>query len=134
MYHNDAVVPELSIAVNSMNRTGLLQLLEDTNQTLTVFVPSNLAIASLPVQPKYEDLPAILTYHVVQGHYTKEDLVPGVVLDTLQGSNITLTEFGTIKGADIVTFDILASNGVLHVIDTVLFPEVDDSLPQNIGK
>ena len=70
-------------------------------------------------------LTAVLTYHVVAGNVMAKDVKPGKV-KTLQGSELTLaTSDGgvTVDGAHVVKADIVADNGVIHVIDSVVLPK-----------
>merc|ERR1712151_1391522 len=101
----------------------------------TVFAPSNPAFAKLPkatlaslLEPKNKDkLVDILTYHVVAGAavYSK-DLKPTQSVKTLQGQNVVVKKSSdgvTINGkSKVIAADIAATNGVVHVIDTVLMP------------
>jgi uncharacterized surface protein with fasciclin (FAS1) repeats len=91
----------------------------------TVFAPTDDAFKKLPagtVESLLKDkakLAAILTYHVVA-----KDITPGDV-KTVQGTMITLATAGgaTVNGAHVTTADIDCTNGVIHVIDTVLLPK-----------
>lgn len=97
----------------------------------TVFAPTNDAFAALPeglveklLLPENKDvLVAILTYHVVAGKVMAADVAAGDV-PSVQGENITVTTDGGVKvnTANVVTTDIVASNGVIHVIDAVIVP------------
>ncbi len=98
----------------------------------TVFAPTDEAFAALPegtletlLEPENVDqLTAILTYHVVAGMVTSEDIEPGEV-ETVQGSAVTISvEDGTVmvNDATVVMADVEASNGVIHVIDAVILP------------
>ncbi len=99
----------------------------------TVFAPTDEAFAKLPdgtidtlLKPENKDqLVGILTYHVVSGAVPSTDLV-GKTLDvaTLQGATVAVdgTDGVTVNGANVVTADIKASNGIIHVIDTVILP------------
>lgn len=99
----------------------------------TVFAPTNEAFAELPdgtvemlLLPENKDqLVAILTYHVVAGDVSAAEVVELTEVTTLQGGTaaIVVTEAGvTIDGANVIVTDIEASNGVVHVIDTVMMP------------
>jgi uncharacterized surface protein with fasciclin (FAS1) repeats len=98
----------------------------------TVFAPTDDAFAALPegtVEGLLEDIPAltdILLYHVVSGAVDAETVVGLDSATTLQGSDIAISvEDGTVtlNGVTMVTTtDIEASNGVIHVIDSVLLP------------
>ena len=67
---------------------------------------------------------AVLTYHVVSGQVLAKDIKPGKV-KTVQGGELTLATAGgvTVDGAKVIKADIVADNGVIHVIDTVLIPK-----------
>ena len=71
-----------------------------------------------------EALAAILTYHVVAGKVMSTDLSDGMTATTVNGADITIgtTDGVTVNGANVVTADIEASNGVIHVIDAVILP------------
>ena len=98
----------------------------------TVFAPTDEAFAALPegtvenlLLPENQDqLVAILTYHVVPGKVMSTDLTDDMEAATVQGSNITidLDDGVMIENASVVTADIETSNGVIHVIDSVILP------------
>ncbi len=98
----------------------------------TVFAPTDEAFAALPegtvddlLKPENKDqLTAILTYHVVPGKVMSGDLSDGMTATTVQGGDLTvdLGEGVMINDANVTAPDIEASNGVIHVIDTVLMP------------
>ena len=99
----------------------------------TVFAPTDEAFAALPkgtvdalLEPENKDqLTAILTYHVVPGKVMSSDLSDGMMAATVQGDEVTIGTMGgvTVDGANVVTADIEASNGVIHVIDGVIMPK-----------
>ena len=99
----------------------------------TVFATTDEAFAALPagtvedlLKPENKDqLTAILTYHVVPGKVMSTDLTNEMMATTVQGGDLTImTEGGvTVNGANVTTADIETSNGVIHVIDTVIIPE-----------
>lgn len=99
----------------------------------TVFAPNDDAFAALPegtvadlLKPENKDkLTAILTYHVVPGKVMSGDLSNNMMAETAQGGKVTImTEGGvTVDGANVVSADIEASNGVIHVIDSVIMPK-----------
>lgn len=135
-------------AVNAKNVTTVVQAVQAAGLVdalkaegpLTVFAPDNDAFAKLPdgtvetlIKPESKDtLTAILTYHVVPGTYTSADLKAmagkGESLTSLQGGTFTpVVDNGEVKLKDgkgnlvgIVTPDIISSNGVTHVIDSVM--------------
>ena len=97
----------------------------------TVFAPTDDAFAALPagaldalLEPENKDaLVKILTYHVVAGTVLAADIKAGDVA-TVEGSTVKLTTEGgvTVNDAKVLTADVAASNGVIHVIDKVLLP------------
>jgi len=98
----------------------------------TVFAPTNAAFEKLPegtlesVLEDKEKLKSILTFHVVPGSVMSSDLSDGMVVKTVQGQEIkiSVTDEGVmVNDAKVVTADIKTSNGVIHVIDSVLLPE-----------
>ncbi len=117
--------------VAAVQAAGLVDALKGDGP-YTVFAPTDAAFAKLPagtvenlLKPENKDqLVAILTYHVVPAKVMSADAKPGDV-PTLQGSKATLAAKSgglMIDGAKIVATDIEASNGVIHVIDTVIMP------------
>ena len=118
--------------VAAVQAAGLVDTLKGEGP-FTVFAPTDEAFAALPegtveslLLPENKDqLVAILTYHVIAGKVMSTDLANEMMAPTVQGSDITImTEGGvTVNGANVVTADIEASNGVIHVIDSVLLPE-----------
>ncbi|MGR3547514.1 MAG: fasciclin domain-containing protein [Roseovarius sp.] len=99
----------------------------------TVFAPTDEAFAALPtgtvedlLKPENKDkLTAVLTYHVVPGKVMSGDLSDGMTATTVQGSDVTIgtTDGVSVDGAKVVQADIEASNGVIHVIDSVILPK-----------
>ncbi len=98
----------------------------------TVFAPTDAAFAALPtgtvedlLKPENKDkLVAVLTYHVIPGKAMSTDLTEGMTAATVQGANVTVTLEGgpKVNGAVISSPDVEASNGVIHVIDSVILP------------
>jgi uncharacterized surface protein with fasciclin (FAS1) repeats len=130
--------------VAAVKAAGLVDTLEGAGP-FTVFAPTDDAFAKLPagtvdtlVKPESHDtLVKILTYHVVPGKITSKDLKKWIkkgngtyTAKTVEGGSLTFTEdMGKIKITDekggsayITTPDVYQSNGVIHVIDTVLMP------------
>jgi uncharacterized surface protein with fasciclin (FAS1) repeats len=108
--------------------------LEDTLRgagPFTVFAPTDAAFAKLPagtvealLQDK-EKLTAILTYHVVAGKVMASDVVKLDTAETVNGESVDIRTMDgkvMIDGATVVTADVVASNGVIHVLDTVILP------------
>ncbi len=99
---------------------------------LTVFAPTDEAFAALPegtvenlLKPENKDqLVAVLTYHVVPGKVMSTDLTDDTTAATVQGGDISidLDNGVMINDATVVSADIEASNGVIHVIDKVILP------------
>lgn len=97
----------------------------------TVFAPTDDAFAKLPegtIEALLADIPAltdILLYHVVPGKYYSEDVLAMPVLETAQGTSLVVQlKDGKVmlNNAEIIITDVLARNGVIHVIDTVVTP------------
>jgi uncharacterized surface protein with fasciclin (FAS1) repeats len=117
----------------ALTAAGLVDTLKGEGP-FTVFAPTDAAFAALPagtvemlLMPENKDkLTAVLTYHVVAGKVMSGDIA-GKVADvaTVQGSTIKVdaTDGVMINGAKVTTADIVTSNGVIHVIDSVLLPE-----------
>ena len=116
--------------VAAVEAAGLVETLKGDGP-FTVFAPTDEAFAALPagtVEGLLEDpeaLAAILTYHVVPGKVMSTDLSNNMMATTVNGADVTImTEGGvTVNGANVVTADIEASNGVIHVIDAVILPQ-----------
>ena len=78
------------------------------------------------LKPENKDqLISILTYHVVPGKVMSGDITGDMEAETVQGSAVEITTMDGVKidGASVVTADVEASNGVIHVIDQVILPE-----------
>ncbi len=118
--------------VAAVQAAGLVDTLKGDGP-FTVFAPTDEAFAALPegtvetlLKPENKDqLVAILTYHVVSGKVMSGDLSNDMMATTVQGTDVKImTEGGvTVNGANVITADIEASNGVIHVIDTVILPK-----------
>jgi len=115
--------------VAAVTEAGLADTLSSPGP-FTVFAPNDEAFAKLPegtvegLLKDKEKLAAILTYHVVAGKHLAADVVKHSKLKTVQGQEATISTEGgaSIDKAKIVATDIEASNGVIHVIDTVILP------------
>jgi len=117
----------------ALGAAGLVETLKGEGP-FTVFAPTDEAFAALPegtvedlLKPENKDkLTAILTYHVVPGKVMSTDLSDGMTAATVEGSDITIkTEGGVmVNDAAVTTADVEASNGVIHVIDSVLMPSM----------
>lgn len=123
--------PDFSILVSALQKAGLVDDLQGDGP-FTVFAPTNAAFEKLLgelnitaeellAQP---DLAKVLTYHVVSGKVMAADLTDGMTATTLNGETLTFDLSGTpmVNQSNITTADIEATNGVIHVIDTVLVP------------
>jgi len=97
---------------------------------LTVFAPTDAAFAKLPkgtLEGLLKDtgkLKEILTYHVIPGKVMASDVVKLHSAKTVQGQNLKITNNGAVKidDAKVIKTDIQCSNGVIHVIDSVVLP------------
>jgi uncharacterized surface protein with fasciclin (FAS1) repeats len=113
----------------ALQAAGLVDTLKGKGP-FTVFAPTDAAFAKVPkadLDALLKDkakLTAVLTYHVVAGKVLSKDIKPGKV-KTVQGSELTIGTMGgvTVDAAKVTTADVLADNGVIHVIDTVLIPK-----------
>ncbi len=141
------MVPSLDIVDNAMNADNVTTLVAavqaaDLVETLkgegpfTVFAPTNAAFDALPegtvdtllMPENKEGLQQILTYHVVPGSYTSADLEDGMMLTTVEGQDLEITYVDNVwyvNGAEIQTADVISSNWVTFVIDSVLLPSED---------
>ncbi len=123
--------PDFSTLVAAVKAAGLVDTLNSAGP-FTVFAPTNAAFAKLPagtveslLKPENKDkLTAILTYHVVAGKVMAADVVKLKSADTVNGKAVTIDASMGVKvnNANVTATDIKASNGVIHVIDTVLIP------------
>ncbi|QDU92469.1 fasciclin domain-containing protein [Lignipirellula cremea] len=115
---------------------GLVSVLSG-DEPLTVFAPTDAAFEKLPdgvleslLLPKNKDkLAAVLKYHVVAGRVYSNQVLDQKELKTVQGGVLTVSVkngVATINGAGLAATDIDASNGVIHVIDSVLLPAAPD--------
>jgi uncharacterized surface protein with fasciclin (FAS1) repeats len=128
--------PDLSILVEAAVAADLAGALSAPGP-LTVFAPTNAAFADLLAELKITKaalladkplLTAVLTYHVVPAKVLKADIPFGTPIKSLQGETFTIDTTATITDArartsSIKTTDILATNGVVHVIDKVILPK-----------
>lgn len=116
----------------ALDAAGLIDTLKGPGP-FTVFAPTDDAFAKLPagtvenlLKPENKDkLAAILTYHVVPGTVMAADVVKLKDAKTVNGKMLKVTVQGNvvmINDAKVTTTDIVASNGVIHVIDTVVLP------------
>lgn len=113
----------------ALQAAGLVDTLKGPGP-FTVFAPTDAAFAKIPkadLDALLKDkakLSAVLTYHVVAGKVMAKDVKAGKV-KSVQGSELTLGTTGgvTVDAAKVVQADIVADNGVIHVIDSVVLPK-----------
>ncbi|MCB1500105.1 MAG: fasciclin domain-containing protein [Bauldia sp.] len=116
----------------ALTAAGLVETLKGAGP-FTVFAPNDAAFAKLPagtvdtlLKPENKDqLVAVLTYHVVPGKVMAADVVNVNEAKTVNGAMITVKVDGDtvmINDAKVTAADIAATNGVIHVIDTVILP------------
>ncbi len=122
----------LSTLVAAVKAGGLVETLKGDGP-FTVFAPTDEAFAALPegtlddlLKPENKDkLVAILTYHVVPGKVKSTDLKDGMMAQTVEGNKVKVKIAGNkvnINEANVAMADIMATNGVVHVIDRVILP------------
>lgn len=118
--------------VAAVKAAGLVETLQGKG-SFTIFAPTDAAFAKLPagtveslLKPENRDkLVAILTYHVVPGKVLAAD-VKTMEAKTVQGQSVKIAVSGagvTVDNAKVVKTDVMAENGVIHVIDTVILPK-----------
>jgi uncharacterized surface protein with fasciclin (FAS1) repeats len=121
---------DFSTLVTAVTEADLVDTLSGEGP-FTVFAPTDDAFAAIPsdqltaILADQEQLTAILTYHVLPAEVMAGDLQPTQTVETVQGDTVEINVVdgqATINGCNIVTTDIEASNGVIHVIDCVLLP------------
>ena len=113
----------------ALQAAGLIDTLKGKGP-FTVFAPTDAAFAKIPkaqldaLLADKAKLTAVLTYHVVPGKVLAKDVKAGKV-KTVQGSELTITTMGgvMVDQAKVVTTDVMADNGVIHVIDSVVLPK-----------
>ncbi|ERS91163.1 fasciclin domain-containing protein [Halomonas sp. PBN3] len=119
--------------VAAVQAAGLVETLKGEGP-FTVFAPTDEAFAALPEgtveslleEENRDQLQSILTYHVVAGKIMAEDAMAADSATTVQGQDLTITTMDgsvMIDDATVIQADIETSNGVIHVIDSVLMPE-----------
>ncbi len=118
--------------VAAVTAAGLVDTLKSAGP-FTVFAPTDEAFAKLPagtVEALLKDIPkltSILTYHVVAGKVMAADVVTmdGKSAKTVQGSDVKISTTGGVKlngSSNVTATDIECTNGVIHVIDSVILP------------
>ncbi|WP_180970072.1 fasciclin domain-containing protein [Deinococcus planocerae] len=122
--------PNFSTLLSAVQAAGLTQTLAGPGP-FTVFAPTNAAFAKVPADQLQAllnnpaQLRAVLLYHVVPGRVTSAQVAGLSSATTAQGGTLTVSASGgtvRINDATVTRADVPASNGVIHVIDTVLLP------------
>jgi uncharacterized surface protein with fasciclin (FAS1) repeats len=123
-----------STLLTAVEAAGLVETLQGDGP-YTVFAPTDEAFAALPagtldgLLADKEALKKVLLYHVVSGAVSSDQVVGLTSADSVEGSPIAIAvKDGTVylnDGAKVVTPDVMASNGVIHVIDQVILPPAD---------
>lgn len=124
----------LSTLVAAVKAGDLVDVLKGDGP-FTVFAPTDEAFSKLPAgtletllaPENKEQLIQILTYHVVPGKITSGDLKDGAKVKTVQGQEVTISlkdGKAMVNNAEVTAADIEATNGIVHVIDTVILPEM----------
>ena len=119
--------------VAAVQAAGLVDTLKGEGP-FTVFAPTDAAFAALPegtveelLKPENKDqLVAVLTYHVIPGKVMSSDIAgKEMMVATVNGAEVDVnaTDGVMVDEANVVTADVVASNGVIHVIDAVILPE-----------
>ncbi len=119
--------------VAAVQAAGLVETLQGDGP-FTVFAPNDAAFDALPagtvetllLPENIDQLVAILTYHVVPQRLLAEDVLASESFTTVQGQDVAISLDGStprVNSSAIIGTDVLASNGVIHVIDSVLLPE-----------
>jgi uncharacterized surface protein with fasciclin (FAS1) repeats len=128
-------LPDFSILAAAVEAAGLAETLSGSGP-FTVFAPTNAAFAALldelgvtaeQLLADTELLTEVLTYHVIAGRVLKADVVPGEQPATVQGETFSISAGLVVtdqrdRTANIAAADVLASNGVIHVVDAVILP------------
>jgi uncharacterized surface protein with fasciclin (FAS1) repeats len=127
---------QFTTLLGALDQAGLRDRLQ-TEGPFTVFAPTDEAFARLP-EGMIEDwfanpqaLTDVLLYHVVEGRLTTADIAQQDTVESLTGKALDITVDGeTIKvnGATVLTADLAGSNGIIHVIDTVLVPPTGEDV------
>lgn len=122
---------KFSTLSTALTAAGVIETLKSEGP-FTVFAPTDDAFSTIPIEvlnellePENRDtLTSILTYHVVRGRLTADEVASLESVTTVQGQKLRIDRNNRLKinGAAVVTPDIKASNGIIHIIDAVLIP------------
>ncbi len=121
---------DFTTLVTAIKAAGLVDTLKGEGP-YTVFAPTDEAFAKIPKEDLQallkdkEALTRVLTYHVVSGKVTSTDVAKLKTAKTVEGESVTISTGSGVKinNASVIKADIMTSNGVIHVIDTVLMPK-----------
>ena len=136
--HRKSDIVETALAANNfstlaaaLGAAGLIDILKDEGP-FTVFAPTDAAFAKVPRQTleallrpeNKKTLAAILSYHVVPGKVTSHEVFAMNSATTLQGQKLNISKQDGVKinEAKVIVTDVEATNGVIHIIDSVLMP------------
>lgn len=130
---NASQISDLFTFVAGVQNTQLVSQLQSANE-YTIFAPANEAfnelttstIEALIGQENRQNLTSLIAFHVVPGSVRMSDLTEGKTLRTVNGQTVTVSKSGDtvmIGGATIRSGELASRNGVLYVVDTVLFPD-----------
>ncbi|MFT6791522.1 MAG: putative surface protein with fasciclin (FAS1) repeats [Cellvibrionaceae bacterium] len=117
--------------VTAIKAAGLVETLKGDGP-FTVFAPNDAAFAKIPSETlnellaDKEALTKVLTYHVVPGKVMASDVVKLSEAKTVQGQAVSITVKNGkvyVDGAQVIATDVKTSNGVIHIIDTVIMPK-----------
>ena len=139
--HRKSDIVETALAANNfstlataLGAAGLVETLKGEGP-FTVFAPTDAAFAKVPqqtlsdlLQPENKKkLTAILAYHVVPGKVTSHEVIAMNSATTLQGEKLNISKQDGVKinEAKVIITDVEATNGVIHIIDSVLMPAVN---------
>ena len=139
--HRKSDIVETALAANNFSKlatalraAGLLEILKGEGP-FTLFAPTDAAFAKLPqqtldelLQPENKiRLAAILAYHVVPGKVSSNEVIASGSATTLQGQKVSISKHDGVKinEAKVIITDVEATNGVMHIIDSVLMPAMN---------
>ncbi|WP_310740641.1 fasciclin domain-containing protein [Colwellia sp. BRX10-4] len=129
--------------VGALQATGLDTVLADLESDFTVFAPSDAAFAKLPadtlINLSTEQLSNILLYHVIPGKVLADGAITlaqssSNTAEAANGDNVALSFSNStlfVNGAKVSTADVMADNGVIHVIDNIIMPLAESDTPTN---
>ncbi|MCC7370755.1 MAG: fasciclin domain-containing protein [Chloroflexi bacterium] len=134
---------QFTTLAKAVQAAGLVDTLKGPGP-FTVFAPTDAAFAKLPpgtvdsLLANPAQLRAVLTYHVVPGRVMANQVTNGLSANSVQGAPLTFqVGGGSVKvnnSATVTQADVMASNGVIHVIDTVLLPPASQGAPSQLPR